>query len=151
MNLEELVGSGRKIGLFTLPVLIAGIILNILYPAFFSVGGKSPYLLWISIAILIAGVINWIWTVALILVKIPRRELITTGPYALVKHPLYAGVALLVLPWIGFLLNTWLGLFLGLVVYIGTRIYAPEEEKILSNTFGEKWEAYCKKVVLPWV
>ena len=29
--------------------------------------------------------------------KVPRGELITTGPFALVRHPLYTGVALLVL------------------------------------------------------
>lgn len=151
MNLEELVGSGRKIALLTLPFLIAGVILNVLYPHFFAVGGKSTLLMWASLVILMVGVINWIWTVALILVKIPRKELITTGPYALVKHPLYAGVAWLVLPWLGFLLNTWLGVLLGLVVYIGTRMYAPEEEKILSNVFGQQWDSYCKRVKLPWI
>jgi protein-S-isoprenylcysteine O-methyltransferase Ste14 len=45
--------------------------------------------------------------------KVPRRELITNGPYAIVKHPLYTGVALLVLPWIGFISNTWLGAVIG--------------------------------------
>ncbi len=84
-------------------------------------------------------------------VKVPRHELITTGPYALVLHPLYAGVALMVLPWLGFLLNTWLGLLTGLVLYTGSRIYAPEEEKILARIFGEKWDSYRKKVLLPWL
>lgn len=49
------------------------------------------------------------WPVYLILTKMPRRDLITTGPYALVQHPLYTGVALLVLPCVGFLCNSWLG------------------------------------------
>jgi Isoprenylcysteine carboxyl methyltransferase (ICMT) family. len=47
---------------------------------------------------LIPGVTIWIWSVVLILTKVPRGELITSGPYALVKHPIYTGVALLVLP-----------------------------------------------------
>ena len=151
MKLKILVGSGRKIGLFTLPFLAAGIILNSLFPEVFQVGGPTEILRWISFAILIPGVVIWIWSVVLILVKVPRHELITTGPYALVLHPLYTGVALLVLPWLGFLLNTWLGLLVGLVLYAGSRLYAPEEEKILAKIFGESWEQYRRKVLLPWL
>jgi len=151
MKLKVLVGNGRKIGLFTLPFLVTGIILNILFPEYFRVGGPPGVLTWISVIILIPGIINWIWSVVLILTKIPSRLLITTGPYSLVKHPLYTGVALLVLPWIGILCNTWLGIFIGLIVYIASRIYSPEEEKILSAIFGEAWNEYCKKVKLPWL
>jgi protein-S-isoprenylcysteine O-methyltransferase Ste14 len=151
MKLSILVGSGRKIGLFTLPFLVTGLTLNILYPAFFAVGGPPQWLLLASVIALVPGVINWLWTVRLILTKIPRRELITSGPYALVKHPLYTGVAILVLPWVGFLCNTWLGLVIAVVVYIASRIYSPEEEKILAKIFGPAWDDYFKKVHLPWL
>ncbi len=89
MKLKVLVGSGEKIGLLTLPFLIVGLILNIIFPALFSVGGPSIALRVISVIILIPGVIIWIWSAALILTKVPRKELITNGPYSLVKHPLY--------------------------------------------------------------
>ena len=151
MKLKILVGSGRKIGVFTLPFLVAGLILNVLFPEVFQVGGPPETVKWISAVILVPGIINWIWSVVLILVKVPRHELITTGPYAIVLHPLYTGVALLVLPWFGFLLNTWLGLLVGLVLYTGSRLYAPEEEKILARIFGERWDNYRKKVLLPWL
>ncbi|MFO7674163.1 MAG: methyltransferase [Lutibacter sp.] len=151
MKLKILVGNGRKIGLFTLPFLIAGIPLNVISPEFFSVNGTSGLLFWISLLFLIVGGINWIWTVMLILTKIPRKQLITTGPYAIVKHPLYVGVALLVLPWAGFMFNTWLGVVIGIVVYIGSRIFSPEEEKLLSRIFGIEWENYSKKVKFPWI
>jgi protein-S-isoprenylcysteine O-methyltransferase Ste14 len=151
MKLKVLVGNGKKIGLLTLPFLIIGLILNIMMPSVFGVGGPSRVLKMISIIILIPGIINWIWSVVLILTKIPRKELITSGPYSLVKHPLYTGVALLVLPWIGFLCNTWLGALIGIVVYIGSRLFSPEEEKILSKIFGVAWDEYCKKVKFPWI
>lgn len=151
MKLKILVGSGRKIGLFTLPFLVAGVILNVLFPKTFQVGGPPETLKWISAVILVPGIIIWIWSVLLILVKVPKHELITTGPYALVLHPLYTGVALLVLPWLGFLLNTWLGLLVGLAVYTGSRLFAPEEEKILARIFGERWENYRKTVLFPWL
>ena len=151
MKLKVLVGSGDKIGLLTLPFLIIGLILNIIIPSIFSVGGPSIVLKTISIIILIPGITIWIWSVVLILTKAPKQELISNGPYSLVKHPLYTGVALLVLPWIGFLLNKWLGVLIGIVLYIGSRVFAPEEETILSKTFGTNWDEYCNKVKMPWL
>jgi protein-S-isoprenylcysteine O-methyltransferase Ste14 len=151
MKLKALVGSGDKIGLLTLPFLIIGLILNIKKPSLFRVGGPPIFLKVISIIMLIPGVTIWIWSVILILTKVPQKKLITNGPYSLVKHPLYTGVALLVLPWIGFLLNTWLGALIGIIVYIGSRLFSPEEEEILSKTFGTTWDEYRKKVKIPWL
>jgi protein-S-isoprenylcysteine O-methyltransferase Ste14 len=151
VNLKTLVGSGDKIGLFTLPFFIAGLILNIAYPSLFDVGGPSSILRVVSIVLLIPGVTIWMWSVVLILTKVPRGELITDGPYSLVKHPLYTGVALLVLPWIGFLVNTWLGALIGIILYIGSRIFAPAEEAILAKTFGAAWDDYCHTVKIPWL
>jgi protein-S-isoprenylcysteine O-methyltransferase Ste14 len=151
MKLEVLVGSGKKIGLLTLPFLAIGLALNIMYPSVFSVGGPSIALSVICVVALIPGLTIWIWSVFLILTKIPKKELITNGPYALVKHPLYTGVALLVLPWVGFLLNTWLGALVGVVVYIGSRLFSPEEEKILSKVFGAAWVKYSGSVKIPWL
>ncbi len=151
IKLKELVGSGEKIGLLALPFLVVGVILNILVPAEFSVGGPSTLLSVISILVLIPGVTVWIWSVVLILTRVPQRKLITDGPYALARHPLYTGVAFLVLPWAGFLLNTWLGLVFGIVIYIGSRLFSPDEDAALSKTFGAAWAKYNQTVLLPWL
>ena len=81
----------------------------------------------------------------------PRGRLITGGPYAWVKHPLYTAVALLVLPWPGFLLNTWLGALIGAALYLASRRFAPAEEAELSRTFGEAWQAYGRGVKVQWL
>ena len=151
MRLRALVGSGEKIGLITAPFLVIGLILNVAFPSSFGVGGPSAALRAISIVVLIPGVTIWVWSVVLILTKVPRNELITNGPYALVKHPLYTGVALLVLPWIGFLLDTWLGVVIGIVLYVGSRMFSPEEEEALSKTFGPAWDRYNATVKMPWL
>jgi len=151
MKLKELMGSGHRIMLITLPFLVIGLIFNILFPAWFSVGGPPLVLKVISIVILVPGVMIWIWSVVLILTRVPKNELITNGPFSLVKHPLYTGVAFLVLPWVGFLLNTWLGAVIGIVLYFGARLFAPEEERALSGTFGAAWDEYCRKVKIPWL
>ncbi len=151
MKLKDLVGSGDRIGLVTLPFLILGLIFNILVPSFFSVGGPSNILKVISVIVLIPGVTIWLWSVVLILAKVPKNQLIMSGPYRLMKHPLYTGVALLVLPWAGFLFNTWLGALIGIIVYTASRIFSPAEDEVLSNTFGASWGEYCNRVKIPWL
>jgi protein-S-isoprenylcysteine O-methyltransferase Ste14 len=151
MNLRKLIGTGDRIGLFTLPFLVVGLILNVVYPAVFDVGGPPAALLVTSVAVLAVGVVIWVWSVVLIVTRVPSGELITSGPYALVKHPLYTAVALLVLPWLGFILNTWLGAVIGVVLYIGSRIFAPAEEATLSKTFGAAWTEYTESVKIPWL
>ena len=151
MNLKNLIGSGDRIFLLTLPFLIAGLVLNILHPSLFSVGGPPDVLMVLSIIVLIPGIILWMWSVILILTKVPKQELITAGPYAWVKHPLYTSVALLVLPWLGFLLNTWLGALVGITLYVASRLFSPEEENMLSKAFGPVWDAYLSKVRIPWL
>ena len=84
LKLKDLVGSGDKIALLTLPFVIVGVILNVAFPAVFDVGGPSDALRVISIVVLIAGIAVWLWSVVLILRKVPRGELITSGPFALV-------------------------------------------------------------------
>lgn len=149
--MKALVGSGDKIGLFTLPFVLLGGLLNLLFPAFFSVGGPSLFVTVIALLLLIPGVIIWIWSVLLILIHVPQQHLITNGPYALVKHPLYTGVALLVLPGLGLLLNTWVGILIGVTLYIGSRRFAPEEEKLLAKAFGTTWEEYRQQIKIPWL
>jgi protein-S-isoprenylcysteine O-methyltransferase Ste14 len=151
MNLRALVGSGDKIGLFTLPFLVVGLILNVAYPAVFDVGGPPAALRLVSVVVLAVGVAIWAWSVVLIVTRVPRGELITSGPYAVVKHPLYTAVALLVLPWLGFILNTWLGVVVGIVLYVGSRIFAPAEEATLSKTFGAGWTEYTRSIKIPWL
>lgn len=150
VGIKRLVGAGDDIGKVVLPFLLVGIPLNILRPEVFSVGGPSDVLRLASIGLLAVGVVVWAWSVVLILTKVPKGELITSGPFALMKHPLYTGVSLLVLPWLGFLLNTWFGLVLGVVVYLSARRYAPAEEQALAETFGPEWDAYADRVALPW-
>ncbi len=151
MNLKTLVGSGNKIMLLTMPFLTVGLVLNILYPSLFSVGGPFIALQVLSIILLIPGITIWLWSVILILTMVPRQELIASGPYALVKHPLYTSVGLLVLPAIGLLLDSWLGILVGVILYGAARIFAPEEEKALAKAFGADWDEYCKKVKIAWL
>lgn len=148
---RELIGSGDRIFLVTGPVAVIGIIANLAMPAVFGVGGPPDILRLASIVVLGLGIVVWAWSVFLILTRVPRHQLITGGPYAVVRHPLYTGVALLVLPWAGFLLDTWLGLLIGLVLYAAARRFEGAEDAALARTFGPAWQRYREAVLIPWL
>jgi len=150
-TLRALVGSGDRIGLTTLPVLALGLLLNVLRPAFFSVGGPALPLVVLAATMLALGVALWLSSVVLLLTRVPRKELITVGPYAVMKHPLYTGVALLVLPAVGLLLDSWVGVPIGLWLYGASRLFWADEERSLATEFGARWIEYSRKVWLPWL
>lgn len=72
------------------------------------------------------------------------HQLITRGPYAYVRHPMYAGLTLAVLG--GLLLyQTWTMVAL-LLLPLGLRRRARREEQVLAAEFGAAWQAYCRRV-----
>jgi protein-S-isoprenylcysteine O-methyltransferase Ste14 len=74
-----------------------------------------------------------------------RHELVTTGPYRWVRHPLYAtGIALLVA--IGLMTTSWLILlfaFLAFVLFLF--LVVPVEEHQLLGKFGDAYRAYMRR------
>jgi protein-S-isoprenylcysteine O-methyltransferase Ste14 len=150
MKLKVLVGAGRQVMGLTLPFIVAGIVLNILFPAWFALGFGTGGMI-AGVILLVIGVPVWISSVVLILVWVPRKKLITTGPFAVMLHPLYTSVALLVIPGLGLLFDSWVGLAIGAVLYISSRIFSPGEERLLLQYFPKEYPAYRKRVVLPWL
>jgi protein-S-isoprenylcysteine O-methyltransferase Ste14 len=74
----------------------------------------------------------------------PTR-LVEDGPYAIVRHPLYLGLALL---GTGSMaahpsLPTIAG-GLGLLIGLGSKVV--REERAMASTFGSRWEAYRRRV-----
>ncbi len=150
-TLKNLVGAGDRVALVAVPVLSAGLVVEMVWPSALDAGGPPRWLALLSALLLVPGVVLWLWSAILIAVRVPRGELITTGPFALVKHPLYTSVALLVLPWVGFVLDSWVGALTGAALYGGTRLFAPLEERALATTFGRAWDEYTRRVVIPWL
>jgi protein-S-isoprenylcysteine O-methyltransferase Ste14 len=72
------------------------------------------------------------------------HRLVTHGPYALVRHPLYLGLQAVALG--GLLLyRTWTFVFVA-VNFLGLFVRARREEQALAMEFGEGWEAYVRRV-----
>lgn len=74
------------------------------------------------------------------------HELITQGPYSLVRNPIYLGMFGMLIA-TGLAMGQW-PVVLGacLVFLIGTEIRIRSEENLLREAFGEKFEEYARRV-----
>ncbi|GER79189.1 MAG: hypothetical protein DPW21_00335 [Anaerolineae bacterium] len=77
------------------------------------------------------------------------HQLVTRGPYAIVRHPMYLG---LMVAAFGSLLiyKTWTTVLFALFAPFVLR-RARREEQALSAEFGEQWQAYCHRVPMLFV
>jgi protein-S-isoprenylcysteine O-methyltransferase Ste14 len=73
------------------------------------------------------------------------HELRTDGPYAITRHPIYTGLAGMLL---GTVLLNGLGVSLGLLVLGGVflAIRIPIEERLMNKTFPEAYARYRERV-----
>ena len=74
------------------------------------------------------------------------HRLVTEGPYALVRHPIYTGMAGLLLA-TALTYSHWLGLLMGVVLFTaGTVVRVRSEERLLRAAFGAEFDAYARRV-----
>lgn len=74
------------------------------------------------------------------------HELVRSGPYRVVRHPIYASMLCLLLG-IGMMVSRWPLFLAALVLFIaGTEIRVRVEDSLLSSAFGDQFLAYRKSV-----
>jgi protein-S-isoprenylcysteine O-methyltransferase Ste14 len=79
---------------------------------------------------------------ALRLLKVP--SLVTEGPYACMRHPIYLAFLLMQISAL-FLTSNWFIGFCGIAIILSViAIRVPEEEKLLIEQFGEEYRTYRK-------
>ncbi len=82
-----------------------------------------------------------------------RHELISGGPYALVRHPMYTSFMLMGVGQV-FLLSNWIAGLAGLVGFaILFFLRVDEEERMMLETFGPQYRAYMERTkrIIPYL
>ena len=117
-------------------------VLSILFP---------PWLRWVGFALGLASLALWTWVQAVLgkhwsaqLQMRDEHHLITVGPYARVRHPLYTamfgyGVGLALVT------ANWAFVALAVLVVAGGVVRAPREEQMMIEQFGEEYRAYMRR------
>ena len=74
------------------------------------------------------------------------HELVTSGPYGIVRHPIYSSLLAILLCTI-FVLTPWPWAVLSLALFIaGTEIRVRTEDGLLASRFGERFSEYRGRV-----
>lgn len=76
----------------------------------------------------------------------PTKALVTTGPYAVSRNPLYLAFGVLYVA-LALLVNSlWPLFFLPPAVFAIDRWVIRREERYLAGVFGQRYEEYCRRV-----
>lgn len=77
---------------------------------------------------------------------IEEHELITTGPYRIVRHPIYTGMFGLLIITGYSMTHLWVYLLAIVLFIVGTVLRIRVEERLLIQHFGEKYKNYKLQV-----
>ncbi len=109
------------------------------------------WLRWLGFGVGIITVGFWTWTQVVLdtqwsaqLQLTKNHHLITTGPYARIRHPLYTGVfgwyVSLVL-----LTANWIFFAVCVLSFAGLMWRIPKEEQMMIETFGDEYKVYTQR------
>jgi protein-S-isoprenylcysteine O-methyltransferase Ste14 len=145
-NGMNIVGQGGKIILFTLPSLVAAILVQAFFPKIAALPERISFIQPFGYFLLVPGILLWGTAVVQLLTGFSRDRLVTTGAYGIVRNPIYSSVTFFVLPALTMLTLTWIYLVPSIFLYAGVMIFIAVEEKQLTNAFGKEYEDYTARV-----
>ena len=73
-----------------------------------------------------------------------EHQLVTSGPYRWVRHPLYTVGSSMFIAF-GMMSDNWFIALLGILAFIGMAIRTPKEEANLIEKFGDEYREYMKR------
>ena len=142
-------GHDWRWGNFPIPeahviLISAGVVLNALWPLTFK---RIPWLTVVGIALILIGVALMIWaTSAAGQVELANPDtLVTVGPYAMSRHPMYVAWTLVYLGLLTILTSGWL-LTLLPILAVWIHWASGREEQRMVETFGSAYQDYQTRV-----
>jgi len=142
-----LFGCGPKLALLSLPYVILSLIVMFKYPEFLDMSFldftwvKVLGFVWLGL-----GIIFWIYSAIFFLKFFKPGKLITKGPFALCRNPIYSSIIVFIIPSLALIFHSGLTFSISLVLYIGFKISIHGETNVLRKIFGEEYELYEKSV-----
>lgn len=141
---QRIFGAGPTLLLLTLALLVGAIELQKLtnLP---RLGLSFPIRLGLAGFVLVTGGAIIIWAFRSLTISQRGRELVTTGPYRYVRHPLYTAVFLTGGLATFLVTQTFLALIaMALMILIG-HLVVGSEEKLMEQRFGPAWRDYARQ------
>lgn len=149
LHLGPLLAAGLLLGLPRIPLPLFG--MRFLPPA--------PWTYWGGTALTAAGLLFTVWArrhigknwSAIVTIK-EGHEFIASGPYAIVRHPIYAGL-LSAFAGSALALGEWRGVLAFAIVAGSLWRKLRLEERWMQQHFGAAYQDYCRRVaaLLPFI
>lgn len=108
------------------------------------------WLRWAGFVLGLVAVLFWTWTQVALdrqwsaqLQLTKGHHLVTTGPYARIRHPLYSAM----FGWgtsLALLTANWIFAAIGVLMVIGLMWRVPKEEQMMLEAFGDEYKAYMR-------
>lgn len=140
-------GVGPRMGLTWMPWLLAAIGLRVWGPALSAIPVlPAAVRLTLGAALLGLGLAFWAWSAAYFLRHFFAGRLLTSGPFAWCRHPIYASFIVLLVPAAALLANAWPLLAADLALYLVFLGFIGAEDRMLADRFGERYQQYRRRV-----
>ena len=148
--------GGRGIFIIRVIVFLLLIILLVMYITgmawidifFFPL---PAWLRWLGFGLGLLSLTFWTWTQAALDTRWSaqlqlRKEhtLITSGPYARIRHPLYAAMFAWAIA-LALLTANWIFVAITVLTIAGTLARVPKEEQMMLDSFGDEYRAYMQR------
>ncbi len=106
---------------------------------------------WLGMALGLASLGFWAWTQTALgkewspqLQLREEHHLVTTGPYARIRHPLYTAMVAFGAS-LAIVAANWVFLALAIVAITGLLLRVPKEEEMMLQEFGEEYRDYMRR------
>lgn len=139
---ERIFGSGPRGALTSIILLLGAYFLKDLVE-FNEIFTNNVIRYCVFIVLTLVGVALIVWSLKSLPVKERGRNLVVTGAFKFFRHPLYAAFLLFLNVGFAFLLNNWVYICWAVLMHPIWSLNIRSEEKLMKNTFGAEYEAYC--------
>lgn len=145
-------------GVFIIRVVV--FVLLIVFLVMYIIGMKwidlfsfqlPAWLRWAGFGLGLLSVAFWTWTQIHLdtqwsaqLQLRQEHHLVTSGPYARIRHPLYSAM----FGWavsLGLLTANWIFVAMAVLSIAGTMVRIPKEEQMMLEAFGDKYKVYMQR------
>ncbi len=138
-------GVGPIFVISSISIIGVASIFTFIYPQYFRFNAFASLFYALGAILIVLGLYLWIAAGTQVDKCILKGVLATKGVYGIVRNPIYSGI-LFVISGACFAVQSWI-LFAAIpVIYLILRLLLRKEDKILRETFGEKYLQYKNQV-----
>jgi protein-S-isoprenylcysteine O-methyltransferase Ste14 len=139
-------GIGPKTFMPSLAYTLAAWAATSAWPDVFRLHWLPDIVVTAGVVLTAAGVVMWLVGAVTVMRAYNRDRLVTSGIFALVRHPIYAAWITLIFPGLALLTRSWPMLLTPWIAYAIFRRLIHREDEYLEQRFGQAYRDYRRRV-----